>query len=370
MSAIYSNNPNFVFCPPPPGKPNPNEPAVPGTMRSRVIQKGQKGATCQFYALQMLRNENKIGKVPSQEQLEMRNGEKLISAFRKQQTIADSKWVPLTEFATMLNSICPCTKKKAKELLSEIPSMPTDISEGKQELDKICITALRNFCEQEDYEDFYNYIEEEKYFSSYLSLYGEVLNALGVSYEMSKNDFEALSKKLWEDASCLEKSSYFAHCVFINSFHYIYKLKKSSWHPEKPITALIEQLQLHGPHLAQGHIGRAYYETAPIESRHKIQERPILRWKSSVKQVTQQMNHAVVIVGAEIKKDRECVYFIDPLDGSDPNDILTQKIYVISYRKLKSSISTLIGYLNKNPEGKPLFQPMNADGKNFYALHA
>lgn len=73
--SIISND--FVFTPPFPGKPNPNEPYSQD--RSRVVYNGQKGQTCFYYACQLLRDNRRIGKHPTEEFQEERRIEKVFS---------------------------------------------------------------------------------------------------------------------------------------------------------------------------------------------------------------------------------------------------------------------------------------------------
>jgi hypothetical protein len=80
---IYRGPTNRVFCPPPLGKPDSNHPIdlqnrVP---RARVRQGPQKGETCFYYALNMIRN--RIGKNSPSCQMENREFEKIFSGWRK-----------------------------------------------------------------------------------------------------------------------------------------------------------------------------------------------------------------------------------------------------------------------------------------------
>ena len=77
----------------------------------------------------------------------------------------------------------------------------------------------------------------------------------------------------------------------------------------------------------------------------------------------------MAIVGAEIVGDKKLVYFIDPLDGSDPSDIKTQKIYAMSYKTLQETITNDVGVQCKTEAGELVFEERQ-EKENRYAIHA
>lgn len=91
--ALPSIHSSIVFCPPLPGKPDPNQTFDPssGEIRSRVKQSAQKGNSCGYNALQLLRDERRIGKFPSASQIEERKIEKAHSLHRKRKIKIDAE---------------------------------------------------------------------------------------------------------------------------------------------------------------------------------------------------------------------------------------------------------------------------------------
>ena len=132
---------------------------------------------------------------------------------------------------------------------------------------------------------------------------------------------------------------------------------------------MIEQLRSHGPHLVVGKIGRGYYENRLVP--YKLDGRSVFKLipNDSRKQALQEGTHAVVIVGAFDIKGLQQVSFLDPNDGSDPSDVSTQKIYLISYEELKKSIFIILGGEPQFKEdGTPIFTE-NRKEDNDYAIY-
>lgn len=361
---ILSNiHPNFVFCPPPPGKPNPHEPSSQGN-RSRVRQNEQKGANCTFYALQILRNEKRIGKHPTHFQLKDRQYEKLFSEHRKQLTQIKITLQPWVDFSQELTTKLErsCTKEDAKGFLSYT------INQMKPEYQEVARASLQAFCNQEIHSEFSIFAQAE--FNQALFKANDQLNEqLSESMQTSnllkyKESYEKKYQKSWETSTLFEKVLYQDSLIFIVQ-RYFYRIQISPWHPEQPIECLIQEMQLHGPHLVRGHIGQLYYEEPPFQLNNCIEERPIFGWKSNAKRKEMLSYHVVVLVGAKVTDDTKgYVYFIDPLDGSDP-DPKTQKVYMISYERLKSIIAPLDGFRMQTKEGAPTFLQQQEGGNNY-----
>jgi hypothetical protein len=147
-----------------------------------------------------------------------------------------------------------------------------------------------------------------------------------------------------------------------------FKLQRSEWHPSHPITSLMEQLRQHGPHVVCGKLGKLYYEADPIRLSGNVAGRPLFGWQPGTGMKPEGNTHAVVVVGA--KSDQELVYFIDPMDGSDPADPQTQKIYVMSYKAFRNRLCDLFSnMLFKEDAATGLREPVFIQG-NPFALHA
>ncbi len=54
---------------------------------------------------------------------------------------------------------------------------------------------------------------------------------------------------------------------------------------------------------------------------------------------------ALLIVGAEKIGERQYVYFLDPANSSKPEDVKSQKVYVMTYERFCSSIATVSGLI-------------------------
>ena len=68
---------------------------------------------------------------------------------------------------------------------------------------------------------------------------------------------------------------------------------------------------------------------------------PVYAWKSSDRLPAPEAGddgHAIVIIGTRIIDDRAFVYFVDPKDGSDPQNPFQRKTYMISYKNLVENI--------------------------------
>jgi len=330
---------NFSFCPPLPGKPNSRATFDPYSKEPpRVKQSPQKGETCSYYALQLLRN-----KRPAKDQQSA--VEKEISHYRKVITEIDQPF--LKDFAKELSIIIsgPCTQKNAEKILK---SRLKGIFQDQEK----CSNALNTFCNQDKYDDFSHFAENE-YLQTLINAHKFFLQKNGISTESA----EAVEPF---DAEWILQN------VVFEFSRITYGAKKSSWHPDQPLENLIEQLNRHGPHYVAGKFGQMYYEDPPSELPTKVEGRSILRWKPNTKRVEGVSLHAVIIVGADSKKKH--VYYIDPIDGSHPNDITSQKIYVMSYERVRASIADLTGAQRKDETGKYFFLPIQ-DEENNYALH-
>lgn len=276
MSIYSATDSSYAFYPPEPGKPNPNEPCGPSP-RSRVAQAAQKGKTCSYYALQILRNENRIGKCPSESQMRKRQIEMTISKHRKAITTIDETWKYPIAFAKELTEALSnrCTRSDAQEFLSG-PAQ-TIAPEYRQ----MCCATLQSFCEQEKYDDFFTYTNET-YLKAKMVAHEELFRELWIPKKTIESSIPKILDKTWDELGMTEKEWHEGNIAFLSSYA-AYGCKLSPWHPEQPIETLIEQLHLHGPHLINGKFGQVYYEDAPFELAQKIEERSIFGWKPSAK---------------------------------------------------------------------------------------
>jgi hypothetical protein len=359
MHAVHTEglpNPSayFSFCPPPPGKPDSKKlPDSTSKQRPRIVQSPQKGDTCMYYALQILRNEKKPIKNPeAPRQLQPTAAEKSISKYRKIQTRIDQYFpVDNAKFLAERTASGVFTQTDALSFMVKHLSR----KDLKEVLDSL-YNALTIFCEQDEDDDFFHFIEElhsQKIMQARLSL----LEENGITLPLHEiKDTKRRQLAVEDQVKCL--------------MTYVYKAQKSPWHPSQPIEKLIENLNLYGPHLVIGKFGQNFYQTNAIKLPETIAGRTILGWPEHVTRINENEAafHAVVIVGATVKEEKSCAYFIDPLDGSDSSDINTQKIYEISYQELKASIANLLGIQQRASTGSKIFLPIEKR-ENKYALY-
>lgn len=344
----------FSFCPPPPGKPDSKKlPDSTSKQRPRIVQSPQKGDTCMYYALQILRNERKpINHPQAPSHLQPSAAEKSISKYRKIQTRID-QYFPMDNARFLAGRTASGVFTQTDALSFMVKHLHR--KDLKEVLDSL-YNALTIFCEQDEDDDFFHFMEElhsQKIMQARLSLLKE--NGITLPFHATK-DVKRLQFAIENQVKCL--------------MAYIYKVRKSPWHPLQPIEKLIENLNLYGPHLVIGKFGQNFYQTEAIKLPETIAGRTILGWPGHVTRINENEAafHAVVIVGATVKEEERCVYFVDPLDGSDPSDINTQKIYEISYQELTTSIANSLGIQQRTSTGSNIFLPME-DRENKYALY-
>jgi hypothetical protein len=174
------------------------------------------------------------------------------------------------------------------------------------------------------------------------------------------SDFEQLSAK--------KKS------IMLNSFAFIvmaekYGLKKSSWKPSDNIESLIKELDVNGPLAIGGVFGRSSYLDAPFCLKQQIGNRDIYAWKPGVKRVQTASAHMCLIVGAKKVLDKEYIYFIDPLDSSDPKDEASQKLYLSSYKNFISHSIDLHGRAYSEEVGSQGIVDAPMESKAGYAYY-
>lgn len=353
----------YIFCAPLPGKPSPSEARIEGQTRSRVILKPQEGNTCQYYALQILRDENRIGKNISPLQQTAREYEILFSKCRKMQTDTDKEFHLKLDFAVQLtqNFQESITKEDAKSLILKSSALfPAEFLD-------LCCKTLTSFIEQEEYTTLLEFVQNN-YVSALRKINRMVFEKFGIENNecFSIENAADFHMKPVTEINNNDLNTY-ENTILLACMQLSYGMRNSDWHPVQPITSLIKELKDYGPHFVKGQFGQEYYSSKPFELREKIENRPVFGWKVGSKRIFKNDNHAVVVVGAKAENGKELVYFIDPLDGSDPANITTQKIYVISYQTFCTQIATVRG-LRLVEKENPHFVQMNAS-KNDYAFH-
>jgi hypothetical protein len=362
MTSQVSGSSHFVFCPPPPGKPNPNEPwdESAGDTRTRVPQPPQKGDTCFYYAIKMIHPG--IGKRPTPSQEMARRNEAAVSRYRKRltQITVSLKWQP--GFAqTIKDNLGTCAKSALQNQLED-PQFPPVQEELRAESRR----ALEVFCRQTEESDYLTYATnaiKQAESDSKCQLYRD----LGISQDNLDAMSHAMEERIVMGEGKPEKGpkltrrvrNFLPYTVIAQA----YQLQRSAWHPAALITSLMEELRQHGPHVVSGHFGQLHYQALPFRLSQEVEGRPVFGWKPDAPRKERSDCHAVTLVGA--RSDTGHIYFIDPLDGSDPADLQTQKIYVMSYAKFRLSLVDLFGNQGRTAAGEAVFVAGNP-----FAFHA
>lgn len=340
---IEIKQPNFVFCPPPPGKPDPKLPFDPNSekARERIAQSAQKGYTCVYYALNMIRR--RIGKFPCESQKQPRQLEILISERRKSETASSEKHQWKVDFAKQLAETIPSgiyNKNQAEQLIKNPGKIPLLLQEK-------CCEVLQSFCKQGSTDNFLTFVQDKES-QDYIRTNELFFKKINVNpEEMYNKRYKGMLNKSYENLTLTDKN-WALNAIAHKICYVLYGLKISPWNPDQPIERLIEQLTLYGPHVVLGYIGQEYYQEKPFELAEKVAGKAIYGWKPNTPREGSSLYHAVLLVGA--RSDKKVIYFIDPLDGSDPKNLESQRIYVMSYEKLKSYIANLDNsqYRDKN----------------------
>jgi hypothetical protein len=338
--ACYS--PKVVFYLPLPGKPDVRLPldSLLKTPRPRVLQQGQKAHTCLFYAMKKIGMH--IGKNPPETFKELRKVEKTYSEWRKGKTRIDKTFGWQLDFAQDAPDYSPITKDNIAQVLANVDRLIAKDVVAKvrtlyQEFSRSNFTHLRAFVKATYYTELHSH------HLTYLSL-----NHVSSDF-LYNSEWRSVFACGWEELDALEKTHAIDNCVFRVAYTK-YGLKESSWHPSNPIQELGLQIEAHGPHVILGQFGRSFYEKNPFPTGSKIQGRGIYAWPPQAKRIDREGDHhGIVLVGANC--DRNHVYFMDPVDPSDPKQPLKEKIYVISYENLRKNIHSLSGLTTQSLEG-------------------
>jgi hypothetical protein len=111
--------------------------------------------------------------------------------------------------------------------------------------------------------------------------------------------------------------------------------------PSSSISDLVGFLKTNGPFAAHGWYGKSQYLTPPqlYASLSKLGERDVFAWKPGAQRADKSsFAHCVTVVGAMATSDvKGIVFFVDPIEGSDPSDHTTEKVYAISYDNFKKN---------------------------------
>ncbi len=393
IAPLADTTSTFIYSMPE-GKPDvKNHPLTSENAYSRpmVEQKPQKGHSCLFYALNMLRL--RIGPNPSPEYQEARKIEKCVSDFRKNLMVlkdkrreSGSEEVNLIAFfSTSINAIHMLRGIDVDLTRAKLIPHRSWVVSTVQEYDRLAASSgvaesskerafyakakalFEQFIQQDQYAALDDFIRHN-YSHENIKLCLDFVNALTLDSKRAydervrKDARENLALQLGSQVvvsdalverdigSILPYEEVQKRADRLNHLAYAEAAKAmgfqfAPWMPKQTIVDLQECLKKYGPLIVSGRFGGSYYQ-APPEQKTVVEGRPIFGWQPKDRRPEPNSHyifggyHVVVIMGASINdkaKGGGIVYFVDPKDGSRPTQIdqlNTQKIYAISYDNL------------------------------------
>lgn len=140
----------------------------------------------------------------------------------------------------------------------------------------------------------------------------------------------------------LESQYNILHELFIQQAATILDFELAAWNPLKSVKVLKILLEIKGPLLAMGKLGKGCSTSAPILFKTD-QYYDYYRWNSTNYQKTTGINgHAVVVIKAQAEPE-ESVNFLDPADGSPIGK--KRKVYTLPYQIFCQSVCLTSGFL-------------------------
>lgn len=331
----------------PPGKPNPEQRCTTGEdERDRIEQLAMKGAACWYYVFNYIRL--RIGKDPCEELREERENEAICSQRRKEQTAYDDAFpVSIAELYSIsdMSLLQRLDVKNAQEFLNSELSSSCNLSEPLEGRSSI-VPYIQEFVEQNKHSNMREFLLFKRA-SKMIEINMKFLSNFNTDvYKMTES-------KQWNKWDTEQKAAVLD--TYVRDFSAdLYKLNKSSWKPSREIKEgideLINELKKHGPLMILGDFGPSAYIDQPFKTKEKISSRNIYAWRPGARRIESMAGHSILLVGAKKTHDNAYVYFIDPIDPSDPLDRDKQKIYAMSFKNLTSNICSLTGHKELNSE--------------------
>jgi len=361
MSApqLIHNTPNFVFWELPLGKPDPNAVCSPEILendtRPRVLQAANKKHTCWYSSFKTIRPQ--FGKHPTPELSNKRKIEQRCSLWRK--TITEHALsLPIIFEEMLMPEIeelwCSWNHKKVTQMLSDERSYYERAFSSKQvgKGGPSAFPYLEKFLKQTDCKNFHEYVGY-MWLQPRFKINTNLLQSFNVDPENILEKYHKGNAQASINSSQLSFDK--NDSLFLENFvkwfmSQLFELKESSWSPSEPINHLILELKNRGPLVVGGNFGTDSYSSDPFIMKENVAERSIYAWPPGTKHKDIRFGHTITIIGARKYGDKGLVYYVDPMDPSDPNDITAQKIYAISYQSLKDNAITFLG--RKEPSMK------------------
>lgn len=354
ISILEKTNSSIVYEIPP-GKPDPQQTCPLGEeTRSRIFQSFYKGNTCWYYAFNFIRM--RIGKNPPEGLQEKRKLEERCSQRRKKQTAHENSLPAITEqLTTELGraGLITMTLESVQSLLKNRKELePLIDSPQSREGGPALFPFIEEFKREATCDNMHEFLINKK-FDKRNEINEEFLNLFGKSgkelfhSQITPHD-PSYQQEEWEELSITTKGAlldFFARDLSAQA----YGLKKSSWKPLESMDRLIEELNQKGPLFISGDFGKSAYVDQPYERKEEVGGRKVYAWRPGAKRHPEMfLGHSVLLIGAKKTQDLSLVYFIDPIDPSDPRDRSKQKIYAISFKNLTDHICDLSGQVRKD----------------------
>ena len=356
----YSCSQNIVLWRISPGAVDESQPfQMDGEFRDRIaIAAKTMTTTCFLDVINLLRK--KIGPIhPSYAGLiESRKAEEIFEKFRKvlidheNNLPCQSFWLDNPRTQEILQAL---TRNNVASIIAQWdnlekvrPNPEMLLLHQLPCLDKICqeqdneigrrhnssLPFLRDFYQKPlECSNFFAYLQKLK-FGSRLAIYKQFI--LDLEEQKQITAYEELEKT----GSLKELSSLYqeiTRALILWKFCFTH----SSFIPKESFDVFFGHIKK-APHIFTGYLGRLYYQTeAGVVG--KIGRRQIYGWKPTAeKREFDSTRHCVIVVGARKGEKKNLVFYIDPMDGSDPNDEEKQRIYVISYDNFVKRIFPMI----------------------------
>jgi hypothetical protein len=137
-----------------------------------------------------------------------------------------------------------------------------------------------------------------------------------------------------------------------------YGLVRSTWDPSKSIDVLFKEVKEHGVIGFGGTFGRDYY----LKDSHVVRQsngRDIYGWSQGERKEESlcfASVHYIGVVGVTkptTATGQACVIYVDPEDGTDPQNSAQQKFYMISYASFMKNLFDEYG-IGYNPKSFPV----------------
>ncbi len=222
---------------PPVGKPDPHAPRGLVETRPHVAQSNQKGLTCWYYALKILRQQ--YGHDPHPSLLPQREIEQRISQYRKELTATSNQLYKeqsyLEGFRMFQQMTAHFIQLPARECLEQMGS--------GQERDLL-----------------YEIVKEAKDVPLESWLYVRCAQRLAALYKKFCTEFHIDIPHAWEQLDLRHQICYLAHAMIHHTAKKLYGLRIAAWHPTRPVDTLIQELNTRKWMMVSGLFGSGFYE--------------------------------------------------------------------------------------------------------------